>query len=549
MNRKLAVFFLLAIFLLPLHSVFSKTSSQRKLFESKCGECHSLNKSLNKYKTHKSWDRVVERMRVKRPSLFTKKDGQGITDYLFSIRGKKLKTVIKKNRQLQKSKNVKVIPDKNPIKTQDNPPHKFKSVAVDQFVEPDVCAGCHEDIFNQWSKSMHNQSYLDPLWRATTKLFASQAETDGAKLETRMCIKCHNPLGFRSDTITKPDDDFDNVPGIVKQGIFCNWCHNISEVKSVGDADYEVTPGYGFEEPPEMLGPYHNAVSPFHPTKYSQLHKVSEFCGLCHNVSHAANFTPIESTYDEWKNSPYNTGKLETTVFCQDCHMRQTLTVPSTGKTVRADIPGFACSTGPKRDHVPSHYLVGGTTIQGEGFGGKVHSELAKARLKNAADVEIIKSGVYRKSSMATIKVKVVNSGAGHYLPTGMSELRQMWLDVRVIDKTGRIVFSSGSIDNDNKIDPDAVIFNTILGDSNGKPVINIALTDRVLFDHRIPPKGYATEDYTFFVPGYVASPLQVKAVLRYRSCSQEFADIAMKGDAPDIPVVDMANATLDIDI
>ncbi len=547
MNWKLVLIFLLTVSLLPLNPVFSKSNSQKKLFEIKCVECHSLEKSLNRRKTRKAWGRVVERMRIKRPSLFSEKEGREIASYLFSIKGKKVTASKSEKRRPQVIRKPKVISSEISKKSPSLSPHKFKSVAVEQFVEPGVCAGCHKDIFDQWSGSMHSQSFLDPLWRESTKLFASQAKSDDAKLEVRMCIKCHNPLGFRSGTITTPDKDFDNVPGLVKEGIFCNWCHNISEVKSIGDADYEVSPGNGVDDPSEMLGPFHDSVSSFHPSKYSQLHKMSEFCGLCHNVSHAANLTPIESTYDEWKNSPYHTGKLKTTVFCQDCHMRQTLTVPATGKTARPDNPGFACSSGPKRDHVPTHYIVGGNTIGGEGFGNEVHAKLATARLKNAADIEIVQSGVYRKGSMANFKVKVINSGAGHYLPTGMSELRQMWLDIKVIDKAGRLIFSSGDVDVDGRIDTNAVMFNTVLGDSDGNPVINIALADRVLYDHRIPPKGYVVENYSFFIPGYISDTIQVKALLRYRSCSQEFSDVVMKEKSPAIPIVDMAQAVLDI--
>lgn len=426
---------------------------------------------------------------------------------------------------------------------------KFQRVEVSQFLEPDVCAACHEEIYMQWTGSMHNRSFLDPLWRAATKFFYAETKTPGEILESRMCIKCHVPLGFRSLLIKTPEDDFDKLPELAKAGIFCNWCHNISEVKSLGNADYEVSPGGGKDNPSTMLGPFDDAMSSFHPTKFSELHTRSEFCALCHNVSHAANLTPIERTYDEWKGSPYNTGDPATTVHCQDCHMRQTPTVPATGKTERPDNPGFACDGGPKRPHVSTHYLVGGNTLVGKGFSDEIHVKMATDRLKNAADIEIIKSGRYRINSMANIKVKVTNSGAGHYLPTGMTEIREMWLEVRVVDKVGRLIFHSGYVDDNGDMDPDAVMYHTVLGNSKGEPTMNIARADRVLLDHRIPPKGYAVENYSFFIPGYAHDPLRIEVTLRYRSCSQSFANTLLGEGATKIPVVDMAAASMDIDL
>jgi hypothetical protein len=418
---------------------------------------------------------------------------------------------------------------------------QFKKVRVNQFIEPEVCEGCHSDIYEMWNGSMHSKAFVDPIWRSATKLFVKDAKTPGEILEMKACVKCHTPLGFRSYTITSPESDFDKVPELPAQGIFCNWCHNINEVKHLGDAGYEVEPGGGEDDPSTMLGPFRDSASDFHPTKYSELHTRSEFCGLCHNVSHAENKLPIEATYDEWKNSPYNTGDTETSVMCQDCHMRQRPGVPSTGKTERPDNPGRACDDGPKREHIWTHYFVGGNAVVTKLLGSEVHAQMAVERLQHAADVEIISEGPYRKDELSIIKVKVINSGAGHYLPTGLTEVRQMWLDVIVTDAGGRELMHSGGLDKDRRIDTNAVIYKTVLGNEKGEPVLNVAKADRVLFDYRIPPKGYVMERYAFFIPDDAVSPLNLRATLKYRSASQELANMLLGDDAPEMPVIDMA--------
>jgi mono/diheme cytochrome c family protein len=418
----------------------------------------------------------------------------------------------------------------------------FKKVRVEQFMEPDVCEGCHSEIFKQWNGSMHSKAFVDPIWRSATKLFFKDAKTAGEVLEMKACVKCHTPLGFRSFLISSPADDYDKLADLPAQGIFCNWCHNISEVKHLGDAGYEVAPGGGEDDPSTMLGPRKDASSDFHPTKYSELHTKSEFCSLCHNVSHVANNLPIEQTYNEWKNSPYNTGDPATTVNCQDCHMRQRPGIPSTGKTERPDNPGLACDSGPERKHIWTHYFVGANALVTKLLGSDMHAQMAIERLQNAADLELIKNDLYNKNSLSNIQVKVINSGAGHYLPTGITEVRQMWLDVSITDASGKLLLRSGGLDKAGNIDKTAVKYYTQLGNEKGQPVLNPALADRILYDYRIPPKGYVIEKYAFYIPEDVISPIKIDVSLKYRSASQGLAKTLLGKDAPEVPVVVMTN-------
>ncbi len=141
---------------------------------------------------------------------------------------------------------------------------KFKNVRVEQFIDPSICSECHSEKYKQWSGSMHSKAFIDPLWRSATKLFFKEAKKEGEIIEMRACVKCHTPLGFRSYSITSPEDDYDKLAKLPAQGIFCNWCHNISEIKHIGDAGYEVEPGGGLENPSTMLGPLKDAYSDFH---------------------------------------------------------------------------------------------------------------------------------------------------------------------------------------------------------------------------------------------------------------------------------------------
>ncbi len=535
---------IISVFFIIFSSSFASASLEEGeiLFKTKCIKCHTLERALSKTKSLSAWKRTTRRMAKysgQAGEIIASSEVKMIAEYLAG-RG-----VAKKEAPAEKAEDKAI---KQAIEIEKHEMFDFKKVRVEQFIEPEVCEGCHSEIFKQWNGSMHSKAFVDPIWRAATKLFFKDAKTTGEILEMKACVKCHTPLGFRSYLISSPADDYDKLADLPAQGIFCNWCHNINEVKHLGDAGYDVEPGGGEEDPSTMLGPFKDSSSPFHPTKYSELHTKSEFCGLCHNVSHAANKLPIEQTYSEWKNSPYNTGNPDTTIHCQDCHMRQRPGIPATGKTDRPDNPGRACDDCPDRDHIWTHYFVGANAIVTKLLGSDMHAEMAIERLQNAADLELIKNDLYRKSSLATIQVKVINSGAGHYLPTGITEVRQMWLDVSITDAAGKTLLRSGGLDKEGNIDKTAVKYYTQLGNEKGEPVLNVALADRILYDYRIPPKGYVIEKYTFYIPDDAISPIKIDISLKYRSASQGLAQTLLGKDAPEIPVVVMTNLKEEID-
>jgi hypothetical protein len=222
--------------------------------------------------------------------------------------------------------------------------------------------------------------------------------------------------------------------------------------------------------------------------------------------------------------------------------MRQRPGIPSTGKTERPDNPGMACDGGPERKHIWTHYFVGANAIITKMLGSDVHAQMARERLQNAADLELIKRESYKTDELTYITVKVINSGAGHYLPTGLTEVRQMWLDISLSDANGMPLLRSGALDEHGEIDEHAVIYYTQLGNEKGEPVINVAKADRILFDNRIPPKGYAVETYAFHIPSDAVSPLNIKVSLNYRSASQSLAKTLFGETAPEIPVIEMVS-------
>jgi len=397
-----------------------------------------------------------------------------------------------------------------------------QAIKPSDYTQPEVCAACHEEIYSQWNGSMHSNAHRDPVYQALFLIASREAN----RTFDAFCTRCHAPIAYLSGEI--PSFDNYKVSEIAERGVSCDFCHTINASSGIGNGAFISSPGR------VKYGPFNDSYSMFHESAYSELHTKAEFCGMCHNVVHPFNGLSIENTYTEWKEGPYN----ETTP-CQHCHM-------TPGVTKFMQNPGRDASGAPVREHIYTHYFVGGNAMLPEILGSPEHERLAKERLRAAAELEIV--SIEKINETVNLKVRVINTGAGHKLPTGLTEARAIWLDVEVRDKEGSTIFRSGAMDEGGYI-KDAVLYHTVFGDSSGLPTEKVWLADRILSDNRIPPKGSSLETYTFVIPEQAKGPLSIVVRLNYVSALQELSDLLFGKGSVKPSVVEMAsaNATLDI--
>ena len=146
--------------------------------------------------------------------------------------------------------------------------------------------------------------------------------------------------------------------------------------------------------------------------------------------------------------------------------MRQRPGVPATGSTDRPDNPGISAVGGKERNHVYTHYIVGANAAVPALLGvGEDNAAIARENLQNCATIEITAPPLPLAWQNADIHVTVNNVGAGHYLPTGLSEVREMWLEIMVKDARGRTIFESGGVDSEGNLKPDTRLFNIKMAD------------------------------------------------------------------------------------
>ena len=411
-------------------------------------------------------------------------------------------------------------------------------VKLHQFFSPISCGACHPEIFKMWRGSTHANAWKNPLFQAVYRLGVETAEGESQKRNIESCVRCHFPIGHSSADLSLALDD-------EKAGVICDFCHSVRASTGIGNAPYILSPGNAATmEGGTKYGPFNDCPETIHASKYSELHTRSEFCGGCHDVSHAGNNLPIEQTYTEWRQGPYNTEDPATTVHCQDCHMRQRPGVPGTGNTERPDNPGFASPEimgGKKRPHIWTHYFVGGSTAPiSLPPNSETQPQLAIERLKHAATLDILIDPGYKRGNLLRFQVDIKNTGCGHYLPTGLTELRQLWLSVSVVDAEDKIIYQSGQVDDKGGIDPKAIIYHTTFGDEEGNPTLHVWKATHIISDNRIPPKGQKEERFVCLIPADAKSPIKIKTVLHYRSAPQDVADSLLKEKSVKLPIIDM---------
>ncbi|PKL37769.1 MAG: cytochrome c554 family protein [Spirochaetae bacterium HGW-Spirochaetae-1] len=411
---------------------------------------------------------------------------------------------------------------------------KKQHFELSRFISAETCGGCHDTIYAQWKNSMHNQAHTDELYNAVAKYYLKGLSSKDEMAEAESCVKCHTPIGVVTGFPLKTSDDLNKAGDIPSEGIQCDYCHSATGADKPYNNGIVLDPGHGDADPGVKRGPFKDSESDYHKSAYSAFHEDAKICGNCHDVRHVVFGTKLETTYEEWQNSPFNSKDPAKRITCQGCHMYQRPGVPATGSTERPVNPGTASSGSRERPHIFTHYFVGGNSFLAHNDDpGKM--KLAEERLKNAAVLTIDDSAVKN----GTVVFDIKNTGAGHYLPTGLTDTRQMWLEIIIRDASGKTLYESGRLNRDGYIPAGSFVYNTIFGDGKGNPVRNIAQAREILKDKRVPPGESLREIVK--LPATASKNISIEVRLLYRLAAQELVDEILGKGKMKLPVVTMA--------
>ena len=418
------------------------------------------------------------------------------------------------------------------------------------------CKSCHSEIFNQWANSNHkNLVESNPYYMV---MEAIAGEVEGEKFK-QWCMSCHNPSAlttgltrtshsmndnslsntlFEKDAKTLVDTYEKHGNSRLEEGVSCLTCHRITDATSQGNASYSIEltnrKKYPFEDDESTIKEYlgHkfiNAKPNVHKESYMKpLYKDSKYCASCHDETSPVTNKQIVSTFKEWEASPYNNKEDKTkNKSCIDCHM----TYLQDDKF--EPLKGVSTDGGVVKNDVKVHYFAGSNHFLA-GLKDKENEEQILQLLRTSAKLDVdIKDN--------QIHVGVENVGAGHHLPTGVADFRELWLDITIKDANDKIVFSSGKVDTNGDLQADARPFMKVFGDKEGNPVgLLFWKYEKLLSDSRIPAKTRRVEIYN--LEGNLAYPLKADVKLNFRIYPQWVTSIVQKTfpELPNPPIVEL---------
>lgn len=285
------------------------------------------------------------------------------------------------------------------------------------------------------------------------------AETDFGGEARNVCLHCHSPLAASSG-------DTALTRKVSWEGITCDYCHSVQDVSTSS-----VNPVARLQFTGVKSGPWADAVSPVHGTRFSKVHTTSLICSTCHEYRNSLGF-PVLTTYSEWQKSPYAAAGQQ----CQSCHMYG----------VQGSIVGVR-ATSPSTRGINLHEMPGSRSVE----------QLNKAI---QSQISISRDGEHLKAI-----VKLTNAGAGHYVPTG-SPMRRLILEVRMDP------FGQGQAVHAERV------YARSITDQKGIPIqrehVSFLKGAKATEDTRLAPKETRTETFSFDLPA--GKSARVEASLYY---------------------------------
>ena len=240
-----------------------------------------------------------------------------------------------------------------------------------------TCNACHWAAHDTWSGSGHAHA-----WSSAS--FQAALTTAG---NSTACLGCHLPLAAQHDQLAAgyvdgdlarpqlaPNAAFD--ASLMSEGVTCAACH--------------VREG-------TVLGSHATDNAP-HPVTVSAELSGSGFCASCHQLTWPEGDRPFYDTYGEWAASAYATAGVD----CQDCHM-----APQGG----APQPGNAAI-------------------------GPAHASPTSVARALTTLVSLPSAEVTRGATLV-VGVKLLNTGAGHTVPTG-NPFKGWTIETVLIDAAGK---------------------------------------------------------------------------------------------------------------
>jgi hypothetical protein len=294
-----------------------------------------------------------------------------------------------------------------------------------------------------------------------------------------------------------------------RDGIGCSFCHQVSGPVRAGGAargEYEGNPTWtsfttgavfssrvgateqrlgiansGYRLDPGVLLAGERAVRDLvpggahaRPTEEASRYLASSaFCGSCHDVrlfgtdvlgrARGDHYKRLRNGYTEWRDyAEQREARGLAAPSCQDCHLS---TYPGVFQGERleprapGDLPfGYAAAAQGAEREVHPHYFTGVEVPLSPRFSAALAEEAeldafglplgtrARRDLLLKSSVRLTLGSVERRGGGVEIPVTIENVGAGHRVPGGFSQERELWIELTITDARGRVLYEVGHV-------------------------------------------------------------------------------------------------------
>ena len=346
------------------------------------------------------------------------------------------------------------------------------------------CAKCHQEEYDAWTRSAHAHAAEDPF----VGYVASSEERLRGPSYARLCQGCHDPTGLRRAKRRSPAERVSPVEAATTPLDSCAR-------EATPTSRCAIETGFWITKGKEGSISFVASISAAVATSSSFLVTVS-----------------ARST-----RSP--NGRRARTM-----HRVRTEPVSTATCRARTESPATRWSVATWRSH---------SATRCPGW-----EDAIVANLAGAAKV----SAVWHAS---TVDVNVENVGAGHLLPTGVADIREMWIELRVLDAAGQTLSTVGGPDANGLLADDGPRFGMDIAGDDGMllKLHELSLAKSIPFDRRIPPGGAVqlTVD-----PGpFRSGAARVEAHLFYRNLRPPFYRAALGDPTATPPTIELAKASV----
>jgi hypothetical protein len=350
----------------------------------------------------------------------------------------------------------------------------------------DWCVNCHSPGVNLDSKTSKPMATWSALGSSASRAPASELLSETAK-EGVSCIACHTSTHGANRAASNVYSGNGQWTSPFTGSLFSSRPEDASGKFGIANSAYFLDARAFFRDSISKQASADDPIVHRVATDAARAYRASsEFCGACHDVrlfgtdsigvrKRGEHFKRLRNAYSEWRawaDTEERSGKKAAT--CQGCHMSLfpgscEPGAPTSKKDARDDdcpsgthfsarAPGEMSKD--SKEAVFSHYFTSvdfplapafpSAFIDDAGLDavGVPLGMRARQRMLLKASFQFSIGEAKRAGGKIEIPIHVENIGAGHRIPAGFSQEREIWVEIEVTDAHGEIIYEVGRVES-----------------------------------------------------------------------------------------------------